>query len=133
NRPIPPHVTPRLPRRREPDVHAVGERNGLQNRAQLVLIVRAPPEHAQVEIDLGEGQKARTARAAHLSYCSSENTSYPASLLRPLRNVSSTTTPTPATLPPTFSTSLVTAAAVPPVASRSSTMRTLCPLLIASL
>ncbi|OLG08474.1 GTP pyrophosphokinase (p)ppGpp synthetase I [Bacillus paralicheniformis] len=59
--------------------------------------------------------------------------SYPSSLFLPSRYVSSIRKAIPATTPPSSSTSLIVASIVPPVASRSSVIKTRCPGLMASL
>src|SRR5207244_5319996 len=72
----------------ESDIDGVGERDGLEDGAQLVVAVGPFAEDPQIEIDFGQ-----CPNADHLSYWISENTSLPSSLLRPLRNVNSTTNP----------------------------------------
>jgi hypothetical protein len=60
----------------EGDVEAIGERDGLEDRTQLMVPVGPLAEHSQIEIDLRQGADAGTPdRRHHLSYCSKENTS----------------------------------------------------------
>ena len=66
-------------RRGESDLQRVGERDGLEDGAQFVEAIGALAEDAQIEIDFGQRAHARAAGGAHLSYCSSEKTSWPAS------------------------------------------------------
>src|SRR6266849_1213300 len=68
----------------------------------------------------------------YLSYWIREKTSRPGSFLRPLRKVSSTAKAAPSTTPPSCWTSFTVAAAVPPVARRSSQMITRSPRCTAS-
>src|SRR5688572_16699963 len=67
------------------------------------------------------------------SYLINDLRLYPLNFSLPFRKFSSTTNKRPSTLPPRPSTRSTTALAVPPVASRSSTINTRCPSPTASL
>src|SRR6266545_3510069 len=90
-----------------PDVH-----HHTGKHVQGVGAVREPPLH---------------------QYWSTARTFSPCSLSRPLSPTSSISTATPWTSPPSCLTRSTVARAVPPVASRSSTISTFCPFSIASL
>jgi len=62
--------------------------------------------------------------AIYLSYWISENTSSPCNLARPFRKVNSTANAAPSTPPPSERINWMAAAAVPPVASKSSQSNT---------
>ena len=70
------------------------------------------------------GDPAQRSGRRYSWYCSRERTSTSGRRPRPLRNSSSTRKAAPTTWPPNRRTSRTVAAAVPPVASRSSTSRT---------
>ena len=70
--------------RGERDLQGVGERDGLEDGAQLVEAIGTLAEDAQIEIDFGQRAHARPAGGAHLSYCNREKTSCPARRLAPV-------------------------------------------------
>ena len=58
------------------EIEAVGEGDGLEDSAELVVAIWSLAEHAQIEIDLRQRADAGPpGRRHHLSYCSKENTS----------------------------------------------------------
>src|SRR5206468_3065141 len=94
-----------LPPRRERNVDRVAERDRLEDGAQLVKLIRPAIENVEIQVELSQrGDAGAAGGGAHWSYWSSEKTSCPRSFSRPLRKVSSTTKPTPMTLPPHSST-----------------------------
>ena len=115
----------------EGDIQPIGQRNGLEDGAELVVSVR----HAGKERAARGSAWRKPERAPFASFVVLEQGKdvVAVELSRPPRKVNSTTNATPATVPPKSSTSRVVAFAVPPVARRSSTISTREPSGIASL
>src|SRR5579872_3263490 len=95
-----------------------------ENNFQPSLVGRDQMAPVVMAVAVGVHKRTREQPRVIQSYWMSEVTGTGARRSRPLRNFSSTTKPHPTTSPPILRTRRTAACAVPPVASRSSTMST---------
>ena len=105
--------------------------NRRRKRRQQLLNGRLAPRPLQLDRRCATAHRARaaptTSRVMHEYFEDAVDWSRSPSLRRPFRNSSSTRNASDCTSPPSLRTRAVVAAAVPPVASTSSTMSTRCP------